>query len=159
MISVMSFDVWGHWHQRVVFGNRDLRRIAIHRRGGRKDKSWYAARDRALDQRARADRVVLVIAERVGNRFGYHNRACKMNDGLDRVLLDDGRYHILVPDVADDKGHARGNRPIETGRKIVQHDDGFAGVHQRMNHVAADIAGAAGDQNRHDVDSLDNVDS
>ena len=42
-----------------------------------------------------------------------------------------------------------GDRPVEAGREIVEHDDPLAGVEQRMDHVAADIAGAAGDQDRH----------
>jgi hypothetical protein len=63
-------------------------------------------------------------------------------------LLDDGRYQILVP-LADDEGDARGDRPIEAGRKIVKNDDALAGREERVDHVAADVAGAAGDQDRH----------
>ena len=42
-----------------------------------------------------------------------------------------------------------GNRVAKPGREIVEHHDRLAGVEQRQHHVAADIAGAAGDQNRH----------
>jgi hypothetical protein len=50
-----------------------------------------------------------------------------MNDGLDVVFLDDGRYQILVPGLADDEGDARGDRPVQSSRKIVEHDDALAG--------------------------------
>ena len=40
-------------------------------------------------------------------------------------------------------------RPIETGGKIVEHHGRLAGIEQRVNHVASDISGAAGDQDRH----------
>ena len=56
----------------------------------------------------------------------------------------------LIAGLADDERNRLGHGPVEAGRKIVQHDDGFAGIDERMNHVAADIAGAAGDQDRHD---------
>ena len=61
------------------------------------------------------------------------------------VLLDDGRYQILVPGLADHEGDARGDRPVESGRKIVEHDDALARRDERVDHVAADVAGAAGD--------------
>ena len=41
------------------------------------------------------------------------------------------------------------DRPAEAGREIVEDDDLLAGVEQLPDHVAADIAGAAGDQNAH----------
>ena len=47
-------------------------------------------------------------------------------------------------------GTPLGDRPVEAGRQIVEHDDALAGVDQRVDHVAADIAGAAGDQDRHE---------
>jgi hypothetical protein len=48
-----------------------------------------------------------------------------------------------------DEGNAHGDRPLKSGRKIVEHDDALAGREERVEHVAADVAGAAGDQNRH----------
>ena len=37
-------------------------------------------------------------------------------------------------------------KPVD---EIVEHDDALAGVDERVNHVAADIPGAAGDQDGH----------
>ena len=45
-------------------------------------------------------------------------------------------------------------RPIETGGEIVEHHHPLASIDERMNPVAADIAGAASDQDRHAVDWL-----
>ncbi len=73
-----------------------------------------------------------------------------MDDGVDPVLRDRLRDQRLIADIADDKWHARRHRPVEAGREIVEHDHTLAGVEQRVDHVAADIAGAAGDQDRHE---------
>ena len=72
-----------------------------------------------------------------------------MDDRLDAVLLDELGDQRLVAGIADDQRHALGDRPVEAGGQVVEHDDRLAGLDQRMDHVAADIAGAAGDQNRH----------
>ena len=57
----------------------------------------------------------------------------------------------LVPGVADHERRARCHRPIEAGREIIEHHHPLAGVDECMNHVAADIAGAARDQDRHAI--------
>ena len=59
------------------------------------------------------------------------------------------RDQRLIADVADDERHARRHRPVEAGGEVVEHDHALAGVDQRVDHVAADVAGAAGDQDRH----------
>ena len=51
--------------------------------------------------------------------------------------------------VADDERRALRYCPIETARKVVELHDALAGIDERMNHVTSDIAGAAGDQDRH----------
>ena len=66
-------------------------------------------------------------------------------------LADETGDQRLVAGLADDERHALGNGPVEAGGQIVEHDDALAGVDQRMDHVAADIAGAAGDQDCHAV--------
>ena len=37
----------------------------------------------------------------------------------------------------------------KAGRQIVEHDHALAGIDELVDHVAADIAGAAGDQDCH----------
>ena len=76
--------------------------------------------------------------------------AAKVDDRLDAVLADDFGHQRLVAALADDQAARRfANRPVKAGRKIVEHDNALAGIGQRVHHVAADIAGSAGDQDRH----------
>jgi hypothetical protein len=72
-----------------------------------------------------------------------------MDNGVDPVLRDQRSHARLISDVTDDERGALRDRPIETGREVVEHHDALAGIDERMNHVASDIAGAAGDQDRH----------
>ena len=74
-----------------------------------------------------------------------------MDDRLDAVLLDQRRHQRLVAGLALDERHALGDRPVEAGGQVVEHDDALARRDQRVDHVAADVAGAAGDQNRHEA--------
>ena len=62
---------------------------------------------------------------------------------------DQLRDQRLIAGLADDERHRLGQRQSKAGREVVEHDDPLAGIDQRMHHVAADIAGAAGDQDRH----------
>ena len=74
-----------------------------------------AAFDRALDQRAALHRVVLIIFERVLDRFGHHHRAGEMHDRADPVLGDQPRDQAGVGDVALGEGRAVRHRPVEAG--------------------------------------------
>jgi hypothetical protein len=51
-----------------------------------------------------------------------------------------------VANVAAHQGRRRRHRPVETGAEIVDHDDRPILVEQCEYGVAADIAGAAGDE-------------
>ena len=72
-----------------------------------------------------------------------------MDDRLDPVLLDEPADQGLVAAVALDEMRLRRDRPVEAGRQIVEDDHLFAGIDEMPDHVAADIAGSAGDQNAH----------
>ena len=109
----------------------------------------HAAFDRAFDQRAGIDRVVAVVAERIAHRIRHHDGSGEVDDGVDAVVADDARHQRLVAGFADDQRHAGGDGPVEAGGEVVEHDDSLAGVDQLMNHVAADIATAARDQDCH----------
>ena len=69
--------------------------------------------------------------------------------GVNVIVADDGHYRFLVRDVANDELCLRRHCPLKAGREPVDHDDVLARVEQRPNHVAADIAGPAGYQDRH----------
>ena len=106
----------------------------------------HAAFHRALDQGARVDGIVAVIAERIAHQVGNHDRRGEMNDRVDFLLADDGRDERLIAALADDERSARCDGPIEARGQVVEHHHALAGVAQRVDHVTADIAGAAGDQ-------------
>src|SRR5262249_62013047 len=101
--------------------------------------------DDALDQRVRVHHIYAVIAERIANRVRDDGRGGEMDNGVDLVLRDQRGHARLISDVADDKRRALRYRPIKTGREVVEQHDALAGIDERMNHVAFDIAGAAGD--------------
>ena len=72
-----------------------------------------------------------------------------MDDGADVVPVDGLGHQLAVAGRADHEGDAGRDQEAEAGRQVVEHGDALAGVDQRMHHVAADIAGAAGHQDRH----------
>jgi hypothetical protein len=57
----------------------------------------------------------------------------------------------LVSGIAGDQRRAWRHRPVEPGGQIIEHHDLVAGLKEGVNHVAADVAGAAGNQDRHVV--------
>jgi len=72
-----------------------------------------------------------------------------MNDAVDTMFGDHTRDQAFVAGIADGKRHALGQDIGKSGGKVVDHCDRLAGVHQRVNHVTSDIAGAAGDKHAH----------
>ena len=73
-----------------------------------------------------------------------------MDHGVDRAVPDDLAHQRLVGDLALHQRGLLAHERAVAGRKIVEDHDRLAAVEQRVGHVAADIAGAAGDQNAHD---------
>ena len=67
-----------------------------------------------------------------------------MNDAFDAVRRDHAFDQVLVGGVADEQRNAFGQERGKAGRQVVDHDDAFAGFHQRLNHMTPDIAGPAG---------------
>ena len=58
---------------------------------------------------------------------------------------------VLVAGIADEQRNALGQELGKAGGQVVDHDDAFAGFHQRLNHVTSDIAGTAGDKHGHEL--------
>ena len=65
-------------------------------------------------------------------------------------LPDSSRRTRLWSPTSPSTNSACRHRPAEPGREIVEDDDIFASIEQLEHHMAADIAGAACDQNTHD---------
>ena len=93
--------------------------------------------------------VIEIIAERIANRVGNDNRGSEVNDCLDPMLTDQAGDQRLIASVADDKRGLFGHGPAKAGRQIVENDNALAGIDKLQNHVTADVAGTAGNQDRH----------
>src|SRR6202044_3146733 len=119
--------------------------------GGRrgKDERLDPAIDRRLDQSACVRNVVKVVAERIADGVRYDNLGGEMGDRVDRMLLDQAPDQLRVARVAGDELGPFGDAPGEARGKIVENDDGLAGIEEAERHMATDIAGAAGHQNAH----------
>ena len=109
----------------------------------------HAPLDGGLDQGARVHRIVAVVAKRIANRVRHDDRGGEMDDGVDPMLGNQRGDARLIAGVTDDERRALCYRPIETGCEVVEHHDALAGIDQCVDHVASDIAGTAGDQDRH----------
>ena len=110
----------------------------------------HAFPDAGFDQRARCDRIVGVVRERVPYRIGSDDRSGEVNDGRDRIVVQKPPDHDLVADMALMEVGAIRHKPAHSGGEVVEHDDIEIALERGVNHVAADIAGSAGDQNGHE---------
>ena len=74
-----------------------------------------------------------------------------MNDAFHGVRGYHALDEVLVAGIADEQRNALGQELGEAGGQVVDHDDAFAGLHQRLNHVTSDIAGTAGNKHAHEL--------
>ena len=134
----------GHQFRRAVGRDRQFRRClgdghglrrAVDGGGGGEDEMAHALLDGAGHQRARLDRVVEIVAEGIGDRFGDDDRAGEVDDRVDPVFVDDAVDEGLVADVAFDEGGVLRDRPTETGRQVVEYDGLLAEVGKALGHV------------------------
>jgi hypothetical protein len=105
--------------------------------------------DRSGHERAGIRGVVAVIAERVAHGIRNDDRGGEMNDRLGPIFAHGGRQRRRIAGIANDKRDACRHGITPSGREVVENDNFFPRIPQGMNHVAADIAGAASYQNRH----------
>ena len=101
----------------------------------------------AVEQVARRAGVVAVILERIAHRFRYDGIGGEVHDGIDLVLSQHAVHQLAVADVADDQRRIA-HRLAKAGVEIVEHHHALAARLQLQQHMAADVAGAAGDQDR-----------
>ena len=95
----------------------------------------------------RADDVVAVVAERVADRFADVEKCREMDHRPRLVTPQRLAQRRDVRDVAFDE-IAVLRRLAMPGGEIVVHDDAIPGPRERLRGVAADVAGAAGDEHR-----------
>src|SRR5512146_2872409 len=71
-------------------------------------------RDR--EQRARLAGVVEIIAERIGDRLGHHDRSGEMDDGVYSVAQQETPHEVMISDIALDElrlGRYRPANPVD----------------------------------------------
>jgi hypothetical protein len=72
-----------------------------------------------------------------------------MNDRSHVVGAHRAHNKVGVSDIANDKRRLRRDGPTIPGRQVVEYDDFLPATDEFKDHVAADIAGAAGDEDCH----------
>ena len=101
----------------------------------------------ALEQVAGVAGVVAVVLQRIGDRLGHDGVGREVHDGVHIVLGEQTADQFPIARVAHHQGPV-GDRLAEALDQVVEHDDPLAALPKLFHHVAADVAGAAGDQYR-----------
>ena len=69
-----------------------------------------------------------------------------MHDGIEGPRRERPLQRSGIPDPALDEGHLGGDRHAVAAAQIVEHHDLGARRHELVHHHAADVPGAAGDE-------------
>ena len=134
---------------RMVFVDRHPVRDAVRRAGAREHEPADPCVAQRLEQRERAEHVVVVVATGLGDRFADVGIRGEVHDRLGPVPAQDGVERIPIARV----GHfERAPRQVaQAGAFQVIEADGLqAAARECLARVAADVAGRAGDEHLHD---------
>jgi hypothetical protein len=118
--------------------------LAVCGAGRGEDEAAHAGREQRVEQRDAARDVVLEVELRLRDRLADVSVCGEVYARLDAVLAARARDQLAVSDVAFVKRHAAFDRRTVAARQIVYHDDRLAGLAQRLDHHASDVAGPAG---------------
>jgi hypothetical protein len=125
--------------------DRHVLRLTEDRGGGGKDEAGDAMRAHPVQQHLGRTDVVAVVLRRLGHRFADLDEAGEMHH---RGRLDRAQHGIhegCIADVADMQVRAGHGLAAAAGQIVRDH-----GVHARLaqplDHVRADVAGAADDE-------------
>ena len=112
-------------------------------------------RGHLLHQPQRADHVVVVVRKRLLEGFGDRFGGGKVAHRADLVAAKGPFKRCAIAHIALDQGDIavggapqRGDRRRRAVGEVVQHHHVVIGVQQRRRGVAADVAGAARDEDR-----------
>ena len=130
---------------RMGFGNRRLDRLSVCRAGRREHEVLDAGLRHRLEHAQRPDDVVAVVLGRHAHRFADVENRREVHHREDVMAPDGVGDGPRIRDVALDQ-LAPLHRAAMPGRQVVEYDDAIARARQRLRRVAADVAGAAGDE-------------
>ena len=140
--------------QRMVLGQRQALRIAVHRSRRTEHQGPHTRRTHRLDQPQSAHDVVVVVLERFGDRLADRLQAGEMDH---RRCLAVGQHRAQrrrVTDVALYQRRLSAGDALHPAQRfriavaeIVEHRHVMAGVQQFNAGMRADIAGTAGHEN------------
>ena len=94
-----------------------------------------------------AGHVIAVILQGVGNALTHQGVGGEVDDAVDIVLAEHLVQERGVPQVAHIELPGALNGLPVAGAQVVHHHNVVALFRQQSHHVAADIAGAAGNEN------------
>ena len=131
--------------------------VAVHRGGGGEHEVLHPVAAHGLEQVQGADQVVGVVLQGLGHALAHRLQSGEVDHGVDvRVLGEQGLHLVLMAQLGPDEGDGLPGDFLHPAQgllagvvEVVRHHDLIARVDQLHAGVAADIAGAAGDQNRH----------
>ena len=129
----------------VLVDGRRFRK-AENRAGRGKDEVTNAGGHNGIEHRQRPDDVVAVVARRVLHRIAHRKPGREVHHRVDLVRLDRRLQPGGVVDVALDDGRCpRRGRTMPLG-EIVVDDDRLTARPEHLDGMAADVAGATGDE-------------
>ena len=118
-----------------------------------------AGRHHRLEDGQCAGHVVCVVANRILYRIGDRERSREVHDGIDLPAAERLAQVFGVPDVPLDQvsGTAEGSLSGQTvaRREVVVNENLVSGPGQFPDGVAADVAGAPGDEHGHQGRPID----
>ncbi len=106
--------------------------------------------DRSAEQMEGAENVDLRVEERLTNALGHARLCALVADGLDGVVGDHLVDRFGLPQIPLHEDRAFRNVLSMPRAQVIEDDHVVAGLQQRVGDVAADEAGAAGDQDLHE---------
>ena len=130
----------------VLVGNAGFGH-AVHRRGRREHEMRDAGRGAGGEQAARRAGVVAVVLERVATDSGTTVCAAKCIT-VSTLFSASTRSTSARSPTSPTTSGAPSTASAKTRAEIVQHDDALAAFDELPRDVAADVAGAAGDEDR-----------
>jgi len=113
--------------------------------GGREDEALHIVRDHGVEQVEGVAEVVAVVEVGPGHRFGHLDGGGEVHDAGEGVALEDFVERFAVGKVGVDEFAADHGITV-AGGEVVEGDDLVACGEQQLDHVGADVACAADDE-------------